>query len=124
VRELSAPELPPCKGFEAIAGRGVQGRWGPGGAESALRAWFEELGLPNDGPRPNSPSAWKTAARSTAAVVVTADWRPVFGDRDALKPGSTEGGAGAQRLGLEVVMLPEMQGRSAEGSAHSWQSRG
>ncbi|MCT4366343.1 MULTISPECIES: copper-translocating P-type ATPase [Synechococcaceae] len=111
--QLSDPELPAVQGFEAIAGRGVQGTVGGQEVRIGTPRWFEELGLPMTALAPLTQRL-EDAARSTAAVVVDGRLEACFGIADALKPGSTEAVRALRRLGLEVVMLTGDARRSAE----------
>jgi Cu+-exporting ATPase len=97
-------ELPAVEGFEAVAGRGVQGSIGGQQVRVGTTRWFEELGI-NTATLTPLVERLEVAARSVAVVVVDGRMEGCFGVADPLKPTSAAAVAALRRLGLQVVML-------------------
>ena len=106
-------ELPAVEGFEAVAGRGVQGSIGGQLVRVGTPRWFEELGINTATLRP-LVERLDVAACSVAVVVVDGRLEGCFGVADPLKPTSAAAVAALRRLGLQVVMLSGDARRSAE----------
>ena len=113
---LTEGELPAVKGFEAVAGRGLQGSIGGQQVRVGSPRWFEELGI-NTAPLQPLVERLEVAARSTAVVVVDGRMEACFGVADPLKTTSAAAVAALWRLGLEVVMLSGDARRTADGVA-------
>ena len=106
-------ELPAVEGFEAVAGRGVQGSIGGQLVRVGTPRWFEELGINTATLRP-LVERLDVAACSVAVVVVDGRLEGCFGVADPLKPTSAAAVAALRRLGLQVVMLSGDARRTAE----------
>ena len=106
-------ELPAVEGFEAVAGRGVQGSIGGQLVRVGTPRWFEELGINTATLRP-LVERLEVAACSVAVVVVDGRLEGCFGVADPLKPTSAAAVAALRRLGLQVVMLSGDARRTAE----------
>lgn len=110
---LKGSELPAVEGFEAVAGRGVQGSIGGQQVRVGTPRWFEELGINTATLRP-LVERLEVAACSVAVVVVDGRLEGCFGVADPLKPTSAAAVAALRRLGLQVVMLSGDSRRTAE----------
>ena len=106
-------ELPAVEGFEAVAGRGVQGSIGGQQVRVGTPRWFEELGI-NTATLTPLVERLEVAARSVAVVVVDGRLEGCFGVADPLKPTSAAAVAALRRLGLQVLMLSGDARRTAE----------
>jgi len=106
-------ELPAVEGFEAVAGRGVQGAIGGQQVRVGTPRWFEELGI-NTATLTPLVERLEVAARSVAVVVVDGRLEGCFGVADPLKPTSAAAVAALRRLGLQVLMLSGDARRTAE----------
>jgi Cu+-exporting ATPase len=106
-------ELPAVEGFEAVAGRGVQGSIGGQQVRVGTPRWFEELGINTATLKP-LVERLEVAARSEAVVVVDGRLEGCFGVADPLKPTSAAAVAALRRLGLQVLMLSGDARRTAE----------
>ncbi len=106
-------ELPAVEGFEALAGRGVQGVVAGQQVRVGTPRWFEELGIDTAALQP-LVERLEAAACSLAAVVVDGRIEACFGVADPLKSSSAAAVAGLRRLGLQVVMLSGDAKRTAE----------
>jgi Cu+-exporting ATPase len=111
--QLIDRELPAVEGFEAVAGRGVEGAIGGQQVRVGTPRWFEELGINTATLKP-LVERLEVAARSVAVVVVDGRMEACFGVADPLKPTSAAAVAALRRLGLEVVMLSGDARRTAE----------
>jgi Cu+-exporting ATPase len=111
--QLIDRELPPVEGFEAVAGRGVEGSIGGQQVRVGTPRWFEELGINTATLKP-LVERLEVAARSVAVVVVDGRMEGCFGVADPLKPTSAAAVAALGRLGLQVVMLSGDARRTAE----------
>ena len=111
--QLTDRELPAVEGFEAVAGRGVQGAIGGQQVRVGTPRWFEELGI-NTATLTPLLERLEVAARSVAVVVVDGRLEGCFGVADPLKPTSAAAVAALRRLGLQVVMLSGDARRTAE----------
>jgi Cu+-exporting ATPase len=112
-RQLNDRELPAVQGFEAVAGRGVQGAIGGQQVRVGTPRWFEELGINTATLKP-LVERLEVAARSVAVVAVDGRLEGCFGVADPLKPTSAAAVAALRRLGLQVVMLSGDARRTAE----------
>jgi Cu+-exporting ATPase len=110
---LKGSELQAVEGFEAVAGRGVQGSIGGQQVRVGTPRWFEELGINTATLRP-LVERLEVAACSVAVVVVDGRLEGCFGVADPLKPTSAAAVAALRRLGLQVVMLSGDARRTAE----------
>jgi len=106
-------ELPAVEGFEAVAGRGVQGSIGGQQVRVGTPRWFDELGINTATLKP-LVERLEDAACSVAVVVVDGRLEGCFGVADPLKPTSAAAVAALRRLGLQVVMLSGDARRTAE----------
>jgi len=111
--QLKDRELPVVDGFEAVAGRGVEGSIGGQQVRVGTPRWFEELGINTATLKPLMERL-EAAARSVAVVVVDGRLEGCFGVADPLKPTSAAAVAALRRLGLQVVMLSGDARRTAE----------
>ena len=111
--QLKDSELPAVEGFEAVAGRGVQGSIGGQQVRVGTPRWFEELGIDTAALKP-LVERLEAAACSVAAVVVDERIEACFGVADPLKTSSEAAVAALRRLGLQVVMLSGDARRTAE----------
>jgi Cu+-exporting ATPase len=111
--QLLDRELPAVEGFEAVAGRGVEGAIGGQQVRVGTPRWFEELGINTATLKP-LVERLEVAARSVAVVVVDGRMEACFGVADPLKPTSAAAVAALGRLGLQVVMLSGDARRPAE----------
>jgi Cu+-exporting ATPase len=111
--QLKDRELPVVDGFEAVAGRGVEGSIGGQQVRVGTPRWFEELGINTATLKPLMERL-EAAARSVAVVVVDGRLEGCFGVADPLKPSSAAAVAALRRLGLQVVMLSGDARRTAE----------
>ena len=111
--QLLDRELPAVEGFEAVAGRGVEGSIGGQQVRVGTPRWFEELGINTATLKP-LVERLEVAARSVAVVVVDGRMEACFGVADPLKPTSAAAVAALRRLGLQVVMLSGDARRTAE----------
>ena len=111
--QLIDRELPAVEGFEAVAGRGVEGAIGGQLVRVGTPRWFEELGINTATLKP-LVERLEVAARSVAVVVVDGRMEACFGVADPLKPTSAAAVAALGRLGLQVVMLSGDARRTAE----------
>ena len=110
---LKDSELPAVEGFEAVAGRGVQGLVAGQQVRVGTPRWLEELGIDTAALQP-LVERLEAAACSVAAVVVDGRIEACFGVADPLKASSAAAVAALRRLGLEVVMLSGDARRTAE----------
>ena len=110
---LTNSELPAVVGFEAVAGRGVQGSIGGQQVRVGTPRWFDELGINTATLKP-LVERLEAAACSVAVVVVDGRLEGCFGVADPLKPTSAAAVAALRRLGLQVVMLSGDARRTAE----------
>jgi len=106
-------ELPGVEGFEAVAGRGVQGSIAGQRVRVGTPRWFEELGMNVAALKP-LVERLEAAACSVAVVEVDGRMEGCFGVADPLKPSSAAAVAALRRLGLQVVMLSGDARRTAE----------
>ena len=111
--QLKDSELPAVEGFEAVAGRGVEGSIGGQQVRVGTPRWFEELGVNTATLKP-LVERLEVAACSVAVVVVNGRVEGCFGVADPIKPTSAAAVASLRRLGLQVVMLSGDARRSAE----------
>jgi Cu+-exporting ATPase len=111
--QLKGGALPALEGFEAVAGRGVQGVVASQQVRVGTPRWFEELGIDTAALQP-LVERLEAAACSVAAVVVDGRIEACFGVADPLKSSSAAAVAGLRRLGLQVVMLSGDAKRTAE----------
>jgi len=111
--QLQDSELPAVEGFEAVAGRGVEGSIGGQQVQIGTPRWFEELGINTATLKPLL-ARLEVAACSVAVVVVDGRMEACFGVADPLKPTSAAAVAALRRLGLQVVMLSGDARRTAE----------
>jgi Cu+-exporting ATPase len=111
--QLKDSGLPPVEGFEAVAGRGVQGSIDGQLVRVGTPRWFEELGINTATLKP-LVKRLEVAACSVAVVVVEGRLEGCFGVADPLKPTSAAAVAALRRLGLQVVMLSGDARRTAE----------
>jgi Cu+-exporting ATPase len=111
--QLKDHALPAVEGFEAVAGRGVQGAIGGQQVRIGTPRWFEELGINTATLKP-LVARLEVAARSVAVVVVDGRLEGCLGVADPLKPTSAAAVAALRRLGLQVVMLSGDARRTAE----------
>nr|WP_255110603.1 copper-translocating P-type ATPase [Synechococcus sp. RedBA-s] len=105
--------LTAVEGFEAVAGRGVQGSIAGQLVRVGTPRWFEELGIDTTTLKP-LVDRLEAAACSVAAVVVDGRIEACFGVADPLKTSSAAAVAALRRLGLQVVMLSGDARRTAE----------
>ena len=106
-------DLPAVQGFEAVAGRGVQGVVAGQQVRVGTPRWFEELGIDTAALKP-LVERLEAAACSVAAAVVDGRIEACFGVADPLKSSSAAAVAALRRLGLQVVMLSGDAKRTAE----------
>jgi Cu+-exporting ATPase len=111
--QLKDSELPAVEGFEAVAGRGVQGAVAGQQVRVGTPRWFEEIGIDTVALKP-LVDRLEAAACSVAAVVVDGRIEACFGVADPLKASSAAAVAALRRLGLQVVMLSGDARRTAE----------
>ena len=111
--KLKDSELPAVEGFEAVAGRGVQGLVAGQQVRVGTPRWFEELGTGTSALQP-LVKRLEAAACSVAAVVVDGRIEACFGVADPLKASSAAAVDALRRLGLQVVMLSGDARRTAE----------
>jgi Cu+-exporting ATPase len=111
--QLKDSELPAVEGFEAVAGRGVEGSIGGQQVRVGTPRWFEELGINTATLKP-LVERLEAAACSVAVVVVDGRMEACFGVADPIKPTSAAALSSLRRLGLQVVMLSGDARRSAE----------
>ncbi|MCT0224911.1 copper-translocating P-type ATPase [Synechococcus sp. CS-1328] len=111
--QLKDGALPAVEGFEAVAGRGVQGSIAGQQVRVGTPRWFEELGIDTAALKP-LVERLEAAACSVAAVVVDGRIEACFGVADPLKASSAAAVAALRRLGLQVVMLSGDARRTAE----------
>ena len=111
--QLKGGALPALEGFEAVAGRGVQGVVAGQQVRVGTPRWFEELGIDTAALQP-LVERLEAAACSVAAVVVDGRIEACFGVADPLKSSSAAAVAALRRLGLQVVMLSGDAKRTAE----------
>ena len=110
---LKESKLPALEGFEAVAGRGVQGTVAGRQLRVGTPRWFQELGI-DTAPLTPLVDRLEAAACSVAAVVVDGRIEACFGVADPLKPSAAASVAALRRLGLQVVMLSGDARRTAE----------
>ena len=111
--QLKDGALPAVEGFEAVAGRGVQGVVAGQQVRVGTPRWFEEIGIDTATLQP-LVERLEAAACSVAAVVVDGRIEACFGVADPLKTSSEAAVAALRRLGLQVVMLSGDARRTAE----------
>ena len=111
--QLKGGALSALEGFEAVAGRGVQGVVAGLQVRVGTPRWFGELGIDTAALQP-LVERLEAAACSVAAVVVDGRIEACFGVADPLKSSSAAAVAGLRRLGLQVVMLSGDAKRTAE----------
>ena len=111
--QLQDPQLPAVEGFEAVAGRGVEGRTGGMNVLVGTPRWLSELGLEITALEPLA-ARLEGSACSVAAVAVDGRIEACFGIADPLKPSAVAAVAALRRLGIEVVMLSGDARRTAE----------
>ena len=113
---ISPTSLPDVSGFEAIAGKGVQGEIEGKRVQMGTARWLTELGL--DGTEFNEQrQQWEQAAKSTVLMAIDQQVVGLFAIADALKLSSAEVVSELQRMGLEVVMLTGDNQKTAEAIA-------
>ena len=111
--QLKGGALSALEGFEAVAGRGVQGVVACLQVRVGTPRWFDELGINTASLKP-LVERLEVAARSVAVVVLDGRLEGCFGVADPLKASSAAAVAGLRRLGLQVVMLSGDARRTAE----------
>nr|WP_322774055.1 copper-translocating P-type ATPase [Synechococcus sp. CBW1107] len=111
--QLKDGSMPAVEGFEAVAGRGVQGVVAGQQVRVGTPRWFAELGIDTAALKP-LVERLEAAACSVAAVVVDGRIEACFGVADPLKTSSEAAVAALRRLGLQVVMLSGDARRTAE----------
>ncbi|MEB3208798.1 MAG: copper-translocating P-type ATPase [Synechococcus sp.] len=111
--QLKDSELPAVEGFEAVAGRGVQGVVAGQQVRVGTPRWFEGLEIDTAALQP-LVDRLEAAACSVAVVVVDGRIEACFGVADPIKASSAAAVAALRRLGLQVVMLSGDARRTAE----------
>ncbi|QPN60760.1 copper-translocating P-type ATPase [Synechococcus sp. CBW1002] len=111
--QLKDGSMPAVEGFEAVAGRGVQGVVAGQQVRVGTPRWFEELGIDTAALKP-LVDRLEAAACSVATVMVDGRIEACFGVADPLKSSSEAAVAALRRLGLQVVMLSGDARRTAE----------
>ncbi|MEO0756542.1 MAG: heavy metal translocating P-type ATPase [Cyanobacteria bacterium J06648_16] len=90
--------------FEAITGRGVQGRVDGRWVQIGTDRWMQHLGIDTQRFQARRQE-WESMAKTTAWIAVDGHTEGLLGISDALKPASARAVSALQKMGLEVVML-------------------
>ncbi|MBD2230803.1 heavy metal translocating P-type ATPase [Phormidium tenue] len=104
------------KGFEAVAGSGVQGTVAGQRVQIGTHRWMQELGIATD----RLQTQWdqlESLGRTVVWLAVDGQVEALMAIADAVKPSSAAAIATLQRMGLEVVMLTGDNRRTAEAIA-------
>ncbi|MEL6605811.1 MAG: heavy metal translocating P-type ATPase [Cyanobacteria bacterium J06614_10] len=109
-------KLTAVQGFEAVTGRGVQGRVDHRFVQLGTERWMQELGI-ETGQLQQQRQAWEGAAKTTAWIAVDGKVQGLVGISDALKETSAQAVSALQQMGLEVVMLTGDNRQTAEAIA-------
>ncbi|MEL7502993.1 MAG: heavy metal translocating P-type ATPase [Cyanobacteria bacterium J06554_6] len=96
--------LPAVQDFEAITGRGVQGRVDGHWVQIGTDRWMQHLGIDTQRFQARRQD-WESMAKTTAWIAVDGHAEGLLGISDALKPASARAVSALQKMGLEVVML-------------------
>ncbi|MEL6138466.1 MAG: heavy metal translocating P-type ATPase, partial [Cyanobacteria bacterium J06628_6] len=96
--------LPAVQDFEAITGRGVQGRVDGHWVQIGTDRWMQHLGIDTQRFQARRQE-WESMAKTTAWIAVDGHAEGLLGISDALKPASARAVSALQKMGLEVVML-------------------
>ncbi|MEL7523270.1 MAG: heavy metal translocating P-type ATPase, partial [Cyanobacteria bacterium J06553_1] len=91
--------------FEAMTGRGVQGKVDGQLVQIGTQQWMQDLGIHPPQRLNRQRQAWETAAKTTAWIAVNGEVEGLLGISDALKKTSAQAVSTLQKMGLEVVML-------------------
>ncbi|MCG9890411.1 MAG: heavy metal translocating P-type ATPase [Thermosynechococcaceae cyanobacterium MS004] len=104
------------KGFEAIAGSGVQGVVLSHKVQIGTQRWFTDLGVDTQALAPHGDRL-EALGKTVVWVLVDGAVQGIMGISDALKPSSVSAVRTLQKLGLEVVMLTGDNRSTAEAIA-------
>ena len=102
--------------FDAVTGKGVQGRVDGHLVQIGTERWMQSLGV-DTAPLQSQRKAWESAAKTTAWITVDGKAEGLMGISDALKKTSAGAVSALQRMGLEVVMLTGDNQQTAEAIA-------
>ncbi len=96
--------LPKIQEFEAVGGRGVQGKIEGKLIQIGTQKWLESLGIETQELLSQS-KRWEGEAKTTAWIAVDGEIEGLFAIADGLKSSSIEAVKALKKLGLEVIML-------------------
>ena len=113
---IEKKKLTGVQGFDAVTGRGVQGRVDGHLVQIGTERWMQSLGV-DTAPLQSQRKAWESAAKTTAWITVDGKAEGLMGISDALKKTSAGAVSALQRMGLEVVMLTGDNQQTAEAIA-------
>jgi Cu+-exporting ATPase len=117
-QEIDIHQLPAVDGFEAIAGRGVQGTVADRFVQIGTARWLQDLQIDIQALAARE-TAFASEAKTTALIAVDGHVEGLLAIADALKPSSLDAVRRLQSLGLEVVMLTGDNRHTAESVARS-----
>ena len=113
---IEKKQLTSVQGFEAVTGRGVQGRINGHLLQIGTERWMQGLGVDTRALQPQRQS-WEASAKTTAWIAVDGKVEGLMGISDALKKTSAQAISALQAMGLEVVMLTGDNRQTAEAIA-------
>ena len=107
-RAVSRQGLATVEDFNAVAGRGVEGRirTEDGGklVQIGTERWMQNLGIDTQVLQ-QQRMQWESEAKTTAWIAVDGEVQGLLGIADAVKPSSVAAIQHLQQMGLDVVML-------------------
>lgn len=102
--------------FQAISGKGIEGKIGENFVQIGTAYWLEELGI-NTQILENYEESLQMQGKTVIWIAIDGKIEAVMGISDALKPSSLETVRVLQRWGLEVIMLTGDHLKTAESIA-------
>jgi len=119
-RSVSRQGLATVEDFNAVAGRGVEGRIRTEGGDKLVQIgterWMQSLGIDTQMLQ-QQRLQWESEAKTTAWIAVNGEAQGLLGIADAVKPSSVAAIQRLRQMGLEVVMLTGDNPQTAEAIA-------
>ena len=113
---VSKQKMSGARDFDAVIGRGVQGKVDGHLVQIGTERWMQSLGIDTEALQSHR-QAWEAAAKTTAWIAVDGKAEGLMGISDALKKTSARAVGALQKMGLEVVMLTGDNQQTAEAIA-------
>ena len=105
-----------CNDFEAIAGRGVQGKVADRLIQIGTQSWLSELSIETSMLQ-EQQETWEAKGNTVVLIAVDGELEGIMGIADAIKPSSPAAVRALRNLDLEVVMLTGDNQKTAEAIA-------